>query len=365
MLPLIAVLLPVMLVFLGFAVDVAYMQNTRLELHAVTDAAARAAASTLSRTDSKKLARDAAERIADSNRIAGQPLKLAVSQIEFGRSVRSESGKYEFSVNTQPYNAVRVTGDRREGSDTGAVPLLFGKIIGAKKFEPVFTSTASFLNVDICLVLDRSTSMKADVNATTSGMYTTDPLFCQPPKPNTRWRALDGASKVFTDALRDSNASEQVAIVSYNSAFSPAVYCGTSTDAASLNIDLTTDLDAVDGSVTDLTGSVWNGNTDIESGMRKGLNTLLASASARPNADRIMIVMTDGNENVGSAVAAASDCRTARVQVHTVTFSVEANQTVMKEVASIGGGKHLHAETEAQLKAAFKELAAIASQLTD
>ncbi|MCA9241954.1 MAG: hypothetical protein KDA37_17205, partial [Planctomycetales bacterium] len=40
MLPLIAIALPVVVVLLGFAVDLAFMQLTRLELQAVTDAAA-------------------------------------------------------------------------------------------------------------------------------------------------------------------------------------------------------------------------------------------------------------------------------------------------------------------------------------
>jgi Flp pilus assembly protein TadG len=42
MLPLIALLLPMMMIFLGFAVDLAYMQTTRMELQSAADSAARA-----------------------------------------------------------------------------------------------------------------------------------------------------------------------------------------------------------------------------------------------------------------------------------------------------------------------------------
>ena len=40
-LPLVAFLLPIMLLFLGFAVDLSYMQATRMELRCATDCAAR------------------------------------------------------------------------------------------------------------------------------------------------------------------------------------------------------------------------------------------------------------------------------------------------------------------------------------
>lgn len=365
MLPLVAFLLPALILFLGFAVDLAYMQNTRLELRAVTDAAARAAASTLSATDDKALARQAAKRIARRNSVAGESLLLRNSDIEFGRSEPDKKGSYAFVSGGTPTNSVRVLGDRTPGSRTGTVPLFFGKLVGSHDFQPVLTSTATFLNVDICLVLDRSTSMKADVDATESGMYTNDPLFCQPPGPNTRWVALDSAVKVFTNTLRDTNAEEQVGLATYSSAYSPVVYCGTSAAASTIDLGLTTDLSVVDSRVDTLTGSVWNGNTNIEAGMRNGLKVLTNGAAARESADKIMIVMTDGNENNGSAMAAAYDCRAKKIQVHTITFGVDANQMLMRGVAEECGGRHLHANTTQELRDAFAELAARAAQLTD
>ncbi len=60
MLPLIAILLPVMILLMGFAVDLSYMQNVRTEMRAVTDVSARAAATELAKNDDTKKARDAA-----------------------------------------------------------------------------------------------------------------------------------------------------------------------------------------------------------------------------------------------------------------------------------------------------------------
>ena len=365
MLPLIAVLLPVLIVFLGFSVDLAYMQNTRLELRAVTDAAARAGATKLSRTDSEASARAEALRVAAANKVAGKSLLLADSDVEIGRSVRDKNGRWSFQKGGSPANAVRVTGARLSGKGSGAVPLFFGSQIGAMEFEPQFTATASFLNVDICLVLDRSTSMKVDVNSDESGLYTSDPRFCKPPQSTSRWNALHSAVQVFTDALRASSGKEQVALATYSSSFDPATYCGTSSVASTLDLGLSLDMNKIDGQVDTLSSNVWNGNTDIESGMRVGMDELLNGASARRGADRILIVLTDGNENEGSAMDAAATCKAENIRVNTVTFSIDANQNLMKDVAAATGGRHLHADTATELKEAFRELAAQAAQLTD
>src|SRR6185503_15035893 len=86
MLPLIAILLPMLLIFLGFAVDLAYMQTTRLELRAAADSAARAGATRLSQTDDQNQARDVAKDIARQNTVAGSALQLRTSDVRIGRS---------------------------------------------------------------------------------------------------------------------------------------------------------------------------------------------------------------------------------------------------------------------------------------
>ena len=57
---------------------------------------------------------------------------------------------------------------------------VFGGTDG-KRFAAIALNTASFLDVDICLVLDRSSSMKLSVSDTAGYMATSDPRFCQPP----------------------------------------------------------------------------------------------------------------------------------------------------------------------------------------
>ena len=364
MLPLIGVLLPVMLVFLGFAIDLAYMQTTRMELQAVADSASRAGANALSETDDPAVARARARSIAAQNEVAGAPMQLRDSEIEVGRAVRTGTGKFQFALGGTPANSVRVTANRTSGSLSGAVPLFFGALIGRQSFEPVTTATASFLNVDICVVLDRSSSMKLRVTGESGGMFTSDPRFCANPNAASRWLALDGAMQVFLGELADSDAVEKVAIASYAGEATFVMPCG-SLPSSSLDAPLSTDLNAAASAVSHYTTSVWNGNTAIESGMRTGLAELRNTSRTRTGAEKVMILLTDGRENIGSAMSAARDCAAADVVVHTITFSDDAEQTLMTNVAATTGGQHFHANTAAELRNVFRELAAQSTRLTE
>lgn len=364
MLPLIALLLPVMLIFLGFAVDLAYMQTTRMELQAAADSAARAGATHLSQTDNIGDARSFAISIAAQNTVAGSALNLRNRDVDIGRSVRNSSGKWIFTNNGRPANSVRVTAERTSSSRGGAVPLFFGSLIGTPSFQPVQSATASFLNIDICLVLDRSTSMKEGVDED-GIMYTNDSRFCVAPNATSRWKILDGAVRVFVDELNNTDADEKVALATYSSDLSSTNYCGVSSAPSTLDRRLDSNLAAITQAMDRLTTAVWNGNTYIESGMRTGLAALVDTRYSRAGAERIMILLTDGNENVGSAMAATTGCVDAGVTVHTITFSNSANQRTMRDVANACGGQHYHADSAEELRQVFRELAAQTARLTE
>lgn len=361
MAPFIAFLLPMLMLFLGFAVDLAYMQAVRMEVRAASDASARAGAATLSESGDQRAAEAEIIRVAAANEVGGKSLRIGAERIEFGRNERTGGGRWTFRSGASPPNAVRV-----DVGDAATTALFFGRLIGTETFQPTAASVAGFVDIDICLVLDRSTSMKVAVDSDEEGLYTSDPRFCQAPNDRSRWLALDAAVKVFTQTLSESAVDEQVAIATYSSALDPAIFgCGVSDSPSSLDVQLTTDMSRVDGTVDSLSTSVWNGNTFIEAGMRTGLGELVNGAAARPLADRFLIVLTDGNQNEGDAEAAADDAADENVTVHTITFSEYANQDLMKSVASRGGGRHYHADTPEQLREVFRQLAAIATQLTN
>src|SRR3954465_7132573 len=81
MLVLVAVCLPLIIIMAAFAVDVAWMQLVRTELRTSTDAAARAGAKELSLAQDINVAKSMAKTLAKRNKVAGDPLLLADSDI--------------------------------------------------------------------------------------------------------------------------------------------------------------------------------------------------------------------------------------------------------------------------------------------
>jgi uncharacterized protein YegL len=356
-------LLPVLLIMLGFSVDLAYMHLVQTELRLASDNAARVTADNLSRYEDESDAIEAGIEIAEQFTVAGRPLRLRSGDFDFGRATADENGSYIFDTNGSPLNAVRVNAVRDANSIDGNVPLFFSRIVGNQDYSPQVTATASFINVDICLVLDRSTSMKFKVNSNETGMSLSDRRFCKAPSGDSRWAALDKAVNVFNNELRKNSAEEQISIVTFGSDLDDVQpgLCGRQ-PSATLDMELTTNIDAADGTINTLSNSVWNGNTEIAAGIDVGVAEL-ASPRSRRFADRVMIVLTDGFPTKGDAIASATIAASQRITVYAITFGPDGDQSYMKQVAAAGNGEHAHAATEKELKDIFKRFAAKATIL--
>ena len=112
-------------------------------------------------------------------------------------------------------------------------------------------------------------------------------------------------------------------------------------------------------SVTAAMGMVTMGSTNVGGGIAEGAAALTSSPGQRSGAAKVLVVLTDGIHNTGldpliSAQAAAN----AGIMIFAVTFSDEADQTRMQQVAAIGNGRHYHASTAAELKIVFSDIAA-------
>jgi hypothetical protein len=102
---------------------------------------------------------------------------------------------------------------------------------------------------------------------------------------------------------------------------------------------------------------VLYGATNMSAGLDKAVK-VLTDSDVRPYAKRTIILMTDGQWNEGrDPIQAAEDARDKGITIHVVTFLPGAVSDDMDTVASITGGKHIHANTQAALVAAFEELA--------
>lgn len=326
MLPLVALLLPVLIMFLGFAVDLAFMQNSRLELRAATDAAARAGAIELAQSEDIKKARASALQMAARNSVAGKSLRLTDQDVEFGRSRRDNAGQWLFEPGLEPWNSVRVRGHRTAASPDGAVQLFFHSVYGGGDFEPEVTTVSTFLNVDVGLVLDRSGSMKGN-----------------------KLRDLKDAVEVFLQELEKTDSDEQVALASYST-------------SSRLDETLTTDYAPIRKTVKKMNAS---GLTAIGQALYDGIDGVMGNGR-RELAVPVIVLMTDGQHNRGvEPIVPARKAAAENITVHTITFGSGADFKRMRAVAEETGGRHYHAKNGNDLKDVFREIArSLPTQLT-
>ena len=316
----VAFMLIILFVAAAFAIDIAYMHSTRAELRTATDAAARAATEALGRLQNKKAAIKAAKDLAAANSVAGKPLTLDNGDIILGSHVIGPDGKFLFVEDGKPVNSIRVIGRRTSDSPSGPVTLFFGPLFGVSDFQPIQQATSCRLDRDIALVLDVSGSMN-DFG---------------------KFDALKKALKVFLNELDSLPQEEHVSLSVY------------STTARKL-VDMTSDFDAIRSAFAKEKAS---GFTAIGLGLRTGLDSIANDPLSREFTFKEVILMTDGIHNTGiSPELVAPEAAAAGITVHTITFGNGANQPLMKKVAEITGGIHLHADSNQQLIDVFREIA--------
>jgi Flp pilus assembly protein TadG len=352
MLVLVAFCLPLCLIMAAFAVNVAWMQLTRTELRTATDSASRAGAQELSRQQSANAAVKAAKTAAARNKVAGKPLLLADTQIVLGTAAQTKSAsRFKFVPGGTRLNAVRVTGMKTRGSPAGAVSLLMGSVLGTQVFQPQEVATSAQLDRDICLVLDRSTSMMLGDTGSTfpSG------ALCNPPDPKlSRWGELAVAVNAFLDEVNKTLGDEQLAMVSYGS---DETACGRTYKISQVDVDLGRNYNSIRNAVAAIGSKPVIGFTAISAGLDDGAR-VLTGPKARPFAAKTMILMTDGLQNQGRpALQSAQDAAKLGIVIHTITFSADADQPSMQAVAVATGGKHFHAPDGATLVTILQEIA--------
>lgn len=362
MMVLIAICLPLLIIMAAFAVDVAWMQLTRTELRTATDSAARAGAKELSLKQSEPAARTKAQAAAARNLVAGDGLQLANADVQIGKSTQAGTGRFTFTPGGAKPNAVRVNGKRTNGSQSGPVDLLFSGVLGHDTFEPAETATSTQLDRDICLVVDRSGSMMWTL--TGGSNYPKGTKECDKPHPTlSRWGALATSVEAFLTELAATVQDEHVGMVSYSS---NTKECGNSYKVSQIDSDFVSDYDTIRTKMTNIGKKPVKGSTAISAGIDDGIK-VLTGAKARPFAVKTMVLMTDGIHNSGpEPIISARNAAAKDIMIYTITFSDDADITRMKAVAEATGGKHFHAESQAELTAVFKEIAAtLPVMLTD
>ena len=365
-LPLVAIFIVILITMAAFSVDLAFIELVKTELKAATDAAAKAGTSALVQGMSDSDAQNAAISFAAKNQVNGKPLSISATDITLGQSVQQSDGTWLFVPGAKPSQAVQIISRLSSSNANGSVGLFFAPIVGTNSYSTTTTSVASAFACDVCLVLDRSHSMCFDQSGTLwqypPPIYSNVTMGIQSaPAVGSRWLALDSAVNSFCQILGTAGAPAHVSVVTWGTDIGTNTeeyaLTGQTAPAVTLDLDLTTNVNAVYSAVHAHSNNVMLGGTDMAGGMDQG-TTVLTSSSSRPYAKKIMILMTDGQWNAGrDPIAAATDALAQNITIHCVCFLPNADQTTTQQIATMTNGQFHYASDSAGLTAAFQKLA--------
>ena len=363
-LPLIALLSIFLMVMIVFFVDVAYMQLTRTQLQAATDAAAKAGCEAIDSGATEAEIKQAAITVAAMNEVAGQPLILEASDIVLGASSEEADGSWNFQDGGTPVNAVRVVGAKTDDKPSGSVPLFFAGFLGVHKFSPTEDATATQFEHEVVLVADRSHSMAFDFSGNDwsypgnpNAGYDPDTYCNGSPDVGSRWTALSVAVNSFLDICEANGTSMQqrVGLVTWASAYSGCA--GVTYPAARLESPLGFNFTGIKGVMAGLNSGPLPGGTNMSAGLDAGI-TELTGPNSSTLAKKTLILFTDGQWNTGPDPATrVTAAQNNNITIHVVSLLGNLDPAEMDALASATGGIHYQASTPQELLDAFNALA--------
>jgi hypothetical protein len=342
-----AILIPVLLIISGFAINLSYMELARTDLQIASDAASRAACRTFGYTKDKVAAQNAAKSAANRNPVVGKVLSLRDQDIIFGNSKRSSpSSKFVFTESNSQINSVKID-FLSAASGSVQLPIRIG--VSNPNFAVAQQAISTQSDVDIVLVVDRSGSMAFAVDEISSP--TVPPknapvgwVFGDPIPPKARWTDAINATNAFLASLTAGPQDVHVGLATYS-------------DFSTIDVNLDNDYGNITSALNFYSNPFNEGGTNIGDGIYSGINNLMYSHNRRSQAVPVLIVLTDGIHNWGpDPISAAHFAADSDVIIYTITFSQEADQSAMIQVADITKGKHYHATNAATLQQAFQEI---------
>lgn len=388
-LPFFALLLPIIFLLCGLAINTAHLQLLKTEMKVSTDASAHAGGRAMSIFQNTDNAIEWAEFVASQNQVGGQPLQIQTQEyVDFGFSTRNQNGfgRYQFGEvpkaavdsGSQQANSISIIGHMN-------VPLAIRAFPNMSSVDVSSRSIATQVDRDIAIVLDRSGSMleykdqdeiedeirsdyyrgrigyweavdairgpyrqfSYNVLQNLSGdmyEYAYDVRYRSWLAPrHSRWAQLDDAVNAFLDVIEETDQEELVSVATFAS-------------SASLDQSLTLDYDPIRSLVanTDPYGA-----TAIGQGIQEAVPSIMTAAAARPFAAKTIVILTDGINNQNPSPVSVTEQLMSQynVTIHTVTFTSGADRSAMSTVAETGGGRHYHADTGDELVEIFEEIA--------
>lgn len=168
------------------------------------------------------------------------------------------------------------------------------------------------------------------------------------------------ASDVLLDYIQEVEADDRCGLV---------IYTHHGSNGAIVESGLTLDLESLKPLYRQRQAGHYDSLTNIYAGIRQA--RLHIESSARPQAVRMIVLMTDGVANQPSsnpsllALNEAQACLNARIRIMTISLGLGADTSLMQQIADLTDGVHFNvpggatfSEYEAQLTAVFQQIAA-------
>lgn len=375
---LIAMMLFVFLVSAAMTIDFAYMQLIKTELRTATDAAAKAGAEALARTQDPQAAITAAVDYAASNSVAGKPYLINRSDVLLGRVTRQPDGTYAFSEGQTPFNSVRVNSRIANDARTTPVKTFFGPAFGQDGFKTATRATASQQKVEVILCLDRSGSMLFDMSGTdysyprgnprlstfTSWGTTWQYHLSAPHPTQSRWGVLANAVDTFLTEAGKVIIPPRTALVTWASDYTMPITPFTVFPKVATDYDLPSEASfswavtktSIQNAISLRTANPMMGSTNMSAGIDRAV-AVLTGPNSQPMSNKVIILFTDGLWNEGrDPVLAARDAAALGITIHAVSM-LTGSQTTLRDMTRITGGDYYATQNEADLQNAFMELA--------
>lgn len=342
-------LLPVLFILAAVTINLAYVQMINAKVQIVTDASTRAAGRAFVETGSQADALLAAQQVSGLNPIGTTVIPIQSQDLEYGLSERNgQNQAYSFTP-TANGNAVRLSTSAFAGGAGAALRPFFPGIVSGFDIRPLCKATNSQTTLDVAVIVDRSGSMSYAADETSGG----DPpaaapagwTYGDPVPPNSRWLDLVAAVNGFCDELDATAKVEKVSLVSY-------------ADGVTREHELTDDYTQIEAKNLAISSAFHGGMTNVGGGVMDALDAVTHPSHCRPWSNNALVLMSDGNHNTGTdPLVAAAAAVTQEVPIYTVSFSSEADQVLMQQIADMTGGTHYHADNAAQLNEAFRNIA--------
>ena len=366
-----------MLTLSGFCIGVSQIQLASTEAQIVADVGSLSASTMFGEEQNHRGSYNTPLEVAKfvplQNTVMGSRATIADQNVTLGNARMGLNGKMRFTPNATPLNAVKVVVELGDNASMSAQNLLFPFRMSATSFGLKRESISAKLEHDICVVLDRSGSMRS--SSTPGGRYPYHPNRRRvvPPMPwpwsfyrsvywqyfahptDSRWGAVVAAMDPLVASLRETPMSEQCSIVTFGTRMNNR--WGINYNASDTNVAPTQDYSSFRSTLEALGESrPMEGGTHISAGMDRARD-ILTGPNSRGHAYKTMVVLTDGNENSGSnAVRSARFAAQQGITVHTVTFASSSGFRTMQRTADAGGGTAYWAPDEKRLREIFAEI---------